>query len=100
MIKVLLEKDNDTLKKIIVKGHADYDDLGKDIVCAAVSSIVTTTINATEKFDKKYIKHEYKNDTLTIEIIESNEITTKLFDNMINLLYELHCNYPKNINIL
>ena len=40
MIKVEL-KDN----LITIKGHAGYDDKGKDIVCASVSSIVITTIN-------------------------------------------------------
>ena len=39
MIKVEL-KDN----LITIKGHAGYDDKGKDIVCASVSSIVITTI--------------------------------------------------------
>jgi len=28
-----------------VSGHADYDDLGKDIVCASVSSAVMMTAN-------------------------------------------------------
>ena len=35
--------------KIEIKGHALYDDYGKDIVCSAVSSIVTTTINVDGK---------------------------------------------------
>ena len=41
MIKVEIENN-----KIEIKGHANYDDYGKDIVCASVSSIVITTINA------------------------------------------------------
>ena len=42
MIKVDLTKEN----VITISGHANYDDKGKDIVCASVSSIVITTINA------------------------------------------------------
>ena len=41
MIKIKILKDY-----IEVKGHANYDDFGKDIVCASVSSIVITTVNA------------------------------------------------------
>ena len=33
-----------------LSGHAGYDDLGKDIVCAAVSSIVINTVNSIERF--------------------------------------------------
>ena len=100
MIKVLVEKENETFKKITIKGHAKYDDFGKDIVCSSVSSIVITTINAIEKFDKNYIAHNYNNDTLSIEIIKNNEVTSNLINNMIDLLKELECDYPKNIKIL
>ena len=51
MIKVnLKEKD-----KIVITGHAGYDDYGKDIVCASVSSIVITTINAIIDIDDNAI---------------------------------------------
>ena len=33
-----------------VSGHAEYDDSGKDIVCAAVSALVITTLNSIERF--------------------------------------------------
>ena len=45
MIKVKVEKDKAKYKKITITGHALYDDYGKDIVCASVSSIVITTVN-------------------------------------------------------
>lgn len=33
-----------------VKGHANADEYGQDIVCAAVSMLVTNAINSSEKF--------------------------------------------------
>lgn len=45
MIKVNLIKQDD-LYGIEVKGHADYDIKGKDLVCAAVSAIITGGFNA------------------------------------------------------
>ena len=39
MIKVEVTK-----KDISIAGHAMYDDYGKDIVCAAVSSVITTSV--------------------------------------------------------
>ena len=46
MIKVL--KKGSIIK---ISGHANYDEKGKDIVCASVSSIVITTINAIIEID-------------------------------------------------
>ena len=45
MIQVKVEKNHAKYKKITILGHAMYDDYGKDIVCSAASSIVTTTVN-------------------------------------------------------
>lgn len=39
MIKIHIDEDNQIL---IVTGHADYAEYGKDIVCAGVSALVQT----------------------------------------------------------
>ena len=45
MIRVVVLKEKEMYKKVTISGHALYDDYGKDIVCSACSSIVTTTVN-------------------------------------------------------
>ena len=94
MIKVFKEKDS-----IKIVGHSNYDTLGKDIVCSAVSSIVTTTINGIISIDANAISYNYQNDTMLITIKKHDEITTKLLNNMIDLLKSLSKDYPKNINV-
>jgi len=94
MIKVYREQN-----KIIIKGHADYDDYGKDIVCASVSSIVITTVNAILEIDRGAVIYKEEKDILTIELLKQDEIIIKLINNMINLLKELSNNYPKNIKV-
>ena len=94
MIKVYVSKD-----KIELHGHSGYDIVGKDIVCSAVSSIVTTTINGILSIDNKALKYSYKNDVMTIEIIKRDNVCDKLINNMLDLLKDLSKNYPKNINI-
>ena len=94
MIKVL-KKDN----VIEIIGHSNYDTLGKDIVCSAVSSIVTTTINGIISIDEKAISYNYKNDKMTITNLKKDEITDKLLNNMLDLLKNLAKDYPKNINV-
>ena len=44
-----------TKKNISILGHANYDDYGKDIVCAAASSIVLTSVEAIASFDETAI---------------------------------------------
>ena len=93
MIKVEVSKD-----KINIVGHAMYDDYGKDIVCAAVSSIIITTVEGIAKIDKSAIDIN-QNDSLTIIINKHDDITDKLINNMLTLLQELVKKYPKNIKI-
>ncbi len=94
MISVLKEKN-----KIEITGHSGYDTIGKDIVCSAVSSIVTTTINGIISIDEDAISYHYQDDKMLIELKKSDEITLKLIDNMLDLLEKLSKDYPKNIRI-
>ena len=54
MIKVVIKTDESTQKitSIEVKGHSGKDVYGKDLVCAAVSAILTGGMNALQ--DKEY----------------------------------------------
>ena len=96
MIKVDLTKEN----VITISGHANYDDLGKDIVCASVSSIVITTINAIIEIDNEAIDYSDNGKKITIKVIKQDEITLKLINNMILLLEELQNDYKDNIKII
>ena len=93
MIKVIYSKNI-----IKISGHANYDEYGKDIVCASVSSIISCTINAILNINDKAIKYNDDKD-LVIEILSSDEITSKLIKNMLELLQDLTKQYPKNIKI-
>ena len=95
MIKVEIENN-----KVEINGHANYDDYGKDIVCASVSSIVITTINAIIEFDPESIYYEDLNNRILIEKLKDDDITNKLINNMIELLEELEKSYKDNIKII
>ncbi len=99
MIKVKLIKKNNLIDSIYLIGHANYDKYGSDIVCASVSSIVTTTVNGILTFNEDYIEYNEDKDNFKITIKEHNLIVDNLINNMINLLYELNEDYPKNIEI-
>lgn len=94
MIKVEVTK-----KRISVLGHANFDDYGKDIVCASVSSIVICSVEAISKFDINAVDIKEEDNRLDIIINKSDDITNKLIDNMIACLHEIEKKYPKNIKI-
>lgn len=94
MIKISIKDD-----EIIISGHANYDDYGKDIVCASVSTIAITTINAIIEFDKDSINVEESVGYLKINILKHTKETDTLISNMNKLFEELELKYPKNIKI-
>ena len=88
-----------TKKNISILGHANYDEYGKDIVCAAVSSIVLCSVEAISKFDINAVDIKESNNKLEIIINKNDDITQKLISNMLDCLNELEKKYPKNIQI-
>ena len=98
MIKVTVKKSNANVYEIIIKGHANYDEYGKDIVCAAVSSMVITTVNSIILLDES-VDYEEKSGLLKIRVLKDTEVNIKLLNNLLNMLTELEKQYPKNIEI-
>ena len=99
MINVKIEKENAKYKKVTILGHAMYDDYGKDIVCAAVSSITTTTVNGILALNKNSLSYMVSKKGLSIDIKNTDETTQILIGNMVSLLKELEVNYPENIEV-
>lgn len=99
MISVKVDKVNSKYKKITLLGHAMYDDYGKDIVCSACSSIVTTTVNGVLALDKESLSYAVSKKGMTIEVKNEDSTTQILIGNMISLLKELEENYPENIEV-
>lgn len=99
MIKVNYVVSNNLIKSVSIKGHAFYDTYGKDIVCAAVSSIVTTTINDILALTEDKIKYDTQDGNVLITVVSDNEVVEKLLNVMLNMLKELTSDYPKNIKI-
>lgn len=79
---ITIEKKNDV---ITFKGHTDSD------ICASVSSIMYTTVNALNKFDEKIITYndDTENDIVTVKINFYNELVDLLINNMFDMLNDL-----------
>ena len=115
MINIIVKKETNqnnnevVIKRILIKGHADYAEYGKDIVCSSVSSMVILAINIIGEIDKNAIKYTQKDsytqshepNTSLIEIVNlmNNEGANKVLKTLVNMLKQLANDYPENIRI-
>lgn len=94
MIKINIKEN-----EILLEGHALYDINGKDIVCASVSSITITTVNALLRYDKSCISYQEKDGFLKITINKKDNFINMLIENMIDLFRSLEKQYEENIKV-
>ena len=99
MIRINVNKENNQIKKITLEGHANYDEYGKDIVCAAVSATYLCTVNAILSLNKDSIQVNNNQAKQEIIVITNDNTTQILLNNMIKCLESLEKQYPKNINL-
>lgn len=95
MIKVHLIKKDDQYISLEVFGHANYAEHGQDLVCAAVSAIVTGGFNAFNDSDIKSI--ELKEGYAFVEVnLNKGQEVLKVLEIQLKTLEE---SYPKYIKI-
>lgn len=99
MIKVIVEKKNKDVNKILISGHSGYKEAGSDIVCASVSSIAITTVNAIIRIDASAIEYDEQEGYLTVDIKKHSVVIDVLIENMLELLEELEEDYKNYIKI-
>lgn len=98
MIHVDVKNDKNVISEIIIKGHSGYGKSGTDIVCASVSNIVITTINALVRFESK-IEYEERDGFISIKILDYDRVVDVLIINMLDLLEQLESQYKQYIKI-
>ncbi len=99
MIKYKIIKNNLDYK-IEVKGHANQNPYGSDIVCASVSTMLVLTINLLEKLGLNCCnvsKPIFEEGYALIHINMTNDTAIKILDNLQESLDMLKLTYPKNI---
>lgn len=98
MIKVQKIYENEQLKTLIVKGHANYKAKGQDIVCAAVSTATIITANAIEHLKlNQAIDLDVSEGYFKISLLEKQDTVIGLLKNLEYTLNELEKQYPKYI---
>ena len=55
MVIVTYKYNDNNITEVTITGHANFAQLGSDIVCAAISGVVTGTLNALHEMESKTI---------------------------------------------
>ena len=100
MIKIQINKTNNKYSSLIVSGHSNYDEHGKDIVCAGVSAIVTGGINALGLENKKQVSCKVRDGYVNVDVLDLNNDRLQLIMNVIIVqLKSIEESYKKYIKI-
>ncbi|MBE6860532.1 MAG: ribosomal-processing cysteine protease Prp [Ruminococcus sp.] len=98
MIRAEFYESDGLMSGFSFSGHADYADIGSDVVCAAVSSAVQLTANLLEDFD---FSPDVKvgNNIVKCCVSKGNSSSDKIIFALKNHLEAILDEYPKTIKI-
>ena len=99
MIKIEATRKNGKITNLTVKGHADSAPHGKDLICAAVSSIVVGGCNALANPDCFTIKID-NGDASINEIKHPNEHDYQVLETMLIQLKTVEETNSKYVNVI
>jgi len=106
MISIVIFRKNQKIVGYRVSGHSGYDEIGKDIVCAAVSSITQNPLGGMEDVlgvHPKYIINDDGYLEVDLKDMDSQgkdkEIDV-LLETMAVMIKALKDEYPKNLKLV
>ncbi len=105
MTQVTLYRDKGAnIVKGVVSGHTGFEDIGKDIVCASVSSVYFMALNGIENVLN--IKFGYSIDDAFAQFILPDDLNDEetdkiniLLESMFLFLKDLEAQYPGNVKV-
>ncbi len=100
MIKIKINLTENRYSSLEVSGHSNYDEKGKDIVCAGVSSVVVGGLNALTYENKKKVSIKMNDGYVKVDILDLNDDKLQLIMNVIIIqLKSIEESYKKYIKI-
>ena len=100
MIKIQINKTNNKYSSLLVSGHSNYDEHGKDIVCAGVSAVVTGGLNALINENKNKISYRVNDGYVNVDVLDIEDEKLQLVMNVIIIqLKTIEESYKKYVKI-
>ena len=100
MILVSIKHSQQNIVEICVSGHANYDEIGKDLVCAGVSCIMYGINNTLDSLCKNQFLTVVKNDGYFKITTKCNDIIIQtVLKTAIIQLETMHISYAQYIKV-
>lgn len=106
MIQVTITRNasDRSIRSYVVEGHAEFDEPGKDIVCAGVSAVTVGTVNSVESLLGVVLMHDVEHGFMEIIVpdhLESgvSEKVQLLLESMVVMLQSIEQSYGEYIAI-
>ncbi|AVQ20225.1 hypothetical protein A2U10_08805 [Fusobacterium necrophorum subsp. funduliforme] len=106
MIRVTVVRKNGNIIGYFAKGHAEYAELGSDIVCAAASTVMQNPLAGMQEVLHLSPQYGFDDDGYITVNLEGMDFQKKekevssLLETMVVMIRELERNYPKNIKLV
>ena len=94
MITITRGKDH-----ITINGHAGYAQIGKDIVCAGVSTLVQTLIQSVEELTQDTIEYDMKPGKVHIKFWNLSSESRTLIDSFFIGVDMIAYEYPDHVKV-
>ena len=100
MVKVTYNYQNSDIKEVKITGHANFSEIGNDIVCAGISAIVIGTLNALHELENNQVQI-IKNTSglIKLKVINITNNSQIILKTMLWQLKTIKNQYPKYVNI-
>lgn len=99
MIKVEIKHQEDYIVLMKVSGHALFDDFGKDIVCAGVSSVMVGLLNALDLKTDYLVEIHEDDQSMMVSTQQPNATGQMICEVGLIQLQTIANQFPKNIKI-
>lgn len=84
--------------KFTLKGHSDFEDVGKDIICAAVSSAAIMAVNTVTEILGEKDTSKVKDGYLQFKV-SGNKAARDIISGLMLHLQGLAQQYPENVRV-
>ncbi len=99
MIKAEISYKGKGFESLLVKGHANTGDYGKDLVCAAVSAVTVGAMNALENPDEDFEIEIESGRVSCVAKAGISEHDEDVIETLIIQLKTIEASYPNAIDI-
>ncbi|WP_026389670.1 ribosomal-processing cysteine protease Prp [[Acholeplasma] multilocale] len=100
MVKINLKYKNDKYQSIQMSGHANAGDYGHDLVCAALTGIVSGAMNAMDTYHKEDIEIKVLDNKIIIEVNTFENEELQIMFKMLKVQLEtIAVQYPANAEL-